>query len=62
MYQVAVNPSNSQIESGDYVIYMNESADRMVVGLAKDVITTIPADLDDSSKFLKFIDGNSLLP
>lgn len=62
VYQVAVNPSNSQIEIGDYIIYMNEAEDRLVVGLAKGNITTVPTDLDDSSKFLKFIDGSSLLP
>ncbi|MEM6814892.1 MAG: hypothetical protein AAF600_10910 [Bacteroidota bacterium] len=49
------------IENTDWVIYMNST--RLTIGLATDNMTSLPADLDDSTKFSKFYDQDGpLLP
>lgn len=59
VYQVASSPSLTQIEDGDYIIYMTDT--EMIIGKALDTITTIPADLRDSAKCANFIDATPLL-
>jgi len=62
VFKVNNSPSTTTIQSSDWVIYMSEAQDRLIIGLAKSGVSAIPADFDDASKFLKFYDGNSLLP
>nr|WP_299488582.1 hypothetical protein [uncultured Allomuricauda sp.] len=50
------------IQDADWVFYMNSVTNRLVIGIGAADVTTIPDDLDDSAKFIKFYDGNSLTP
>ena len=61
VYSFVSDPSKTAIVATDWVIYMNESDTRIVIGIAKAAITTIPSDFDDGAKFVKFYDGNSLI-
>lgn len=62
VFKPNASPSTTTIQPDDWIIYMNSSEDRIVLGLCKTALTTIPSDFDDNTKFLKFHDGNSLLP
>lgn len=54
VYQVSATPSATQIEDGDYIIYMTDTL--LIIGKALKTITTIPEDLRDSDKCANFID------
>lgn len=57
-----LNHPVTQALQDDWAVYMNEVEDRLVIGVAKQTCSSFPSDLDDTAKFLKFYDGNSLLP
>lgn len=61
VFSFASDPSTTAIANTDWVIYMNISNTRMVMGIAKGALTTIPDDFDDDAKFAKFYEGNMLL-
>lgn len=50
------------IQDADWVFYMNSVTNRLVIGIGAADVTTIPDDLDDAAKFIKFYEGNSLTP
>lgn len=51
-------PNNATIQDDDWVIYMTDT--RLVIGRAKATISVL-ADLDDNTKFAKYVDGSPLL-
>jgi len=57
------SPTIGTIQTGDIVIWASDStnSNRMVIGITKAIISSIPADFDDKAKFDKFIDTPSLL-
>lgn len=59
VYQVSATPSATQIEDGDYIIYMTDT--EMIIGKALATILTIPADLRDSAKCANFLDASPAL-
>ena len=63
VYKVSASPSVTTIAATDFVIYASPKAsgNRMIVGIAKAAIATIPADLEDRAKFDTFIDTTSLI-
>tara|TARA_R110002167_G_scaffold284737_1_gene489823 strand:+ start:4501 stop:4863 length:363 start_codon:yes stop_codon:yes gene_type:complete len=61
VFSFASDPSTTAIANTDWVIYMNIANTRIVIGIAKGALTTIPDDFDDGAKFAKFYDGNMLL-
>jgi hypothetical protein len=61
VFKFDAGPTKTTIVSGDWIIWMNVAADRMVLGVAKDDITIVPDDFDTTLKFAKFYDGSSLL-
>lgn len=61
VYSFASDPSTTAISANDWVIYMNIANTRIVIGISKGALTTIPNDFDDDAKFAKFYDGNMLL-
>lgn len=62
VFKVNSTPTLTTIQSTDWVIYMSSQTNRLVIGLATATVSNVPTDLDDSTKFLKFYDGSSLLP
>lgn len=62
VFKVNSSPTLTTIQATDWVIYMSSQTNRLVIGLATGTVSSVPADLDDSTKFLKFYDGSSLLP
>lgn len=59
VYQVSATPSATQIEDGDYIIYMTDT--EMIIGKALATITIIPADLRDNTKCANFLDATPSL-
>lgn len=55
------NPLPNQIYTGDWLIYMSQANNRILIGIAKALLTALPADLDDGAKFDKFYEGTKLL-
>jgi hypothetical protein len=49
------------LAADDILIYIDTTADRMIVGIAVAAVSTYPTDLEDNAKFLRFYDGASLL-
>ncbi|MGB2525702.1 hypothetical protein [Flagellimonas sp. SN16] len=46
---------STEPQLNDWVIFMSDT--RLVIGKAKDDIASMPTDLDDGAKFIKFIDA-----
>lgn len=59
VYQVSATPSTTQIEDGDYIIYMTDT--ELIIGKALATILTIPADLRDNTKCANFLDASPAL-
>ncbi|MCR9263299.1 MAG: hypothetical protein NXH86_04035 [Flavobacteriaceae bacterium] len=53
------SPVYTSIQDDDWVFYMSDT--RLIVGVPKATITTVPTDLDDDTKFIKFLDNTPLL-
>ena len=52
--------SPSQIlQDGDILLYIDRDVKRMVLGMAIDEVSSYPNDLDDTLKFMKFIDNKA---
>ena len=56
-----LSPPGNQALIGDWVIYMNQSDSRLIIGIATQNCSDFPLHLDDDTRFIKFYDGTSLL-
>lgn len=62
------NMSNSNNHPGiqalqnDFVVFMDATDTRIIIGVAIDTCVNFPTDLDDITKFVKFHEGNKLIP
>lgn len=52
-------PDTSKIQDDDVVLYVSDT--RLIAGRAKADVLAVPADLDDDTKFIKFLDNTPLL-
>jgi hypothetical protein len=60
MSNTANHPTNQALEN-DFVVFIDAVLDLMIIGVAIDNCSTVPADLEDGAKFVKFYEGNKLL-
>jgi hypothetical protein len=49
------------LQDGDILIYVDRGDERMIVGMALAEVSSFPTDLEDTSKFMRFIDTSALL-
>lgn len=49
------------LQDGDFLIYVDKGDNRMIIGMAIDEVSAFPSELEDSSKFMRFIDTTALL-
>lgn len=58
VYKTNASPTVTTIQATDFVVFASPKSaqNRLVIGIATDAMTTIPNDLDDDTKFDKFID------
>lgn len=57
----SANHPVTQALTGDFVVFIDNTANRMLIGLALDGLTSFPADLDNDAKFAKYYEGSRLL-
>lgn len=61
VYKMGSNNNPAQIQADDWVIHMSTTTNKLIIGIAKAVITSIPADLNDNTKFDIFLESNKSL-
>ena len=49
------------LSDGDFLIYINRTDKRMIIGMAIGSVSSYPTDLTNTLKFLRFYDGNAML-
>lgn len=59
--KVPSDSTTNVLAVGDILLYIDTDAERLVLGIAKAAMSSYPTDLDDDTKFMKFLDQSALL-
>lgn len=49
------------LAAGDILLYIDTDAERLVLGIALGAVSSYPTDLEDDTKFMRFLDQSALL-